>query len=415
MLDLEYKTGDDQTMTHHNHIAGFEHAGPMGLNPQKLMKAFECIDREIEAGVIPGGVIAISRRGYTVTYAAGSAGISGEAFVPVQPDTLYDVASLTKVVVTLPLVLQLVEQGKLRLDDTVAQYFPAFAEAAPDTVTASTGKTAAVAATNAAPASKSSVTIRQLLTHTAGLKPFVNLHVHGWTREQIVSRVLAEPLQHEPGTQVVYSDLGYIVLGELAEQLHGMPLAEAAQAHILQPLGMRTSGYVPLSAAEGTAHGNTIAPTEWDEQAQAYRIGTVHDENAHAMGGISGHAGLFATATDLARYAAMWLHEGAAADGSARILSPATVRAAIRSHTGILTTGHRGLSWVLQGDPYDASGDLLSPTSYGHTGFTGTSLYVDPEYGLAVTLLTNRVHYGRSKSVAALRARLHNAIAGSLQ
>ncbi|MFK7693763.1 serine hydrolase domain-containing protein [Paenibacillus sp. HJGM_3] len=374
---------------------GLEHAEAMGLDPHRLHRAFACLDRDIEAGITPGGIAVIGRRGRTITYMAGSAGTSDRPPVPVQPDTLYDCASLTKVVVTLPLVLQLLEQGRLRLDDPVAATFPAFAEAEPQ---------------------KAAVTIRHLLTHTAGLRPYMNLHAHGWTRDEIVARVLAEPLQHEPGAQVVYSDLGYIVLGELAARAHGLPLAEAAQRHILQPLGMRASGYRPLPPAGAPAPAaapSLIAPTEWDAAAQAFRIGAVHDENAYAMGGVSGHAGLFATADDLSRYAAMWLGAGAAPDGT-RVLAPATVRAAVRSHTGALSPGHRGLGWVLAGDPFDASGDLLSRAAYGHTGFTGTSLYVDPELELTIVLLTNRVHYGREKSVASLRARFHNAVAGSL-
>jgi CubicO group peptidase (beta-lactamase class C family) len=235
-------------------------------------------------------------------------------------------------------------------------------------------------------------------------------------REEIVAQVFALPLQHEPGTQVVYSDLGFIVLGELAARLLAEPLEQAARTHVLQPLGMLGSGYRPLpqaAAAPESPGSAAIAPTEWDEAGQAYRIGTVHDENASAMGGVSGHAGLFSTARDLSRYASMWLNEGVTAEGT-RFLSVPTVRAALCSHTGALSTGHRGLGWVLKGDSFDASGDLLSERSYGHTGFTGTSLYVDPEYGLTITLLTNRVHYGRSKSVASLRARFHNAIAASL-
>ncbi len=423
---------------------GMEHAEQNGLDSQKLVQAFQCIDRAIEEGTIPGGAAVVGGRGgWMVSYAAGSAAVSGEPALPVHPETtVYDCASLTKVVVTLPLVLQLVEQGRLGLNDAVASYLPEYATEG-----------------------KAAVTVRQLLTHTAGLKPYVNLHAHGWPREEVLAQALAQPLAHAPGTQVVYSDLGYIALGRLAERLHGLPLAEAARRHVLEPLGMAASGYNPLSATN-------VAPTEWDPAAQAFRHGAVHDENAAAMGGVSGHAGLFATASDIARYAAMWLHEGALppalavaapapapivssaapppgqALGSnalpsamavaapapaptvspsapaasspvstaqpARILAPATVRAAIRSHTGALTPGHRGLGWVLQGDPFDASGDLLSPESYGHTGFTGTSLYVDPNYGLFIVILTNRVHYGREKSVGPLRARLHSAVAGSI-
>ncbi|MDF2669516.1 MAG: serine hydrolase [Paenibacillus sp.] len=372
-------------------LQGLEHAEQMGLNRQKVLNAFDCLDQAVHAQIIPGGVASVTRRGYTITYTTGSASIRTEQHMPVQLNTCYDCASLTKVVVTLPLVLQLIERGRLRLDDTVANYLPSFATAG-----------------------KAAVTVGQLLTHTAGLKPFMNLHAHGWTREEMLARVLAEPLGHEPGTQVVYSDLGFIVLGQLAELLHEQPLEQAAERHVLMPLGMMSSGFRPLQQLSPSAPTESIfAPTEWSEDAQAYRVGTVHDENASAMGGVSGHAGLFSTVQDLSRYALMWLNEGVSSDG-VRILSPATVRAAIRSHTDALASGNRGLGWVLKGDSFDASGDLMSSKSYGHTGFTGTSLYVEPEYGLTVVLLTNRVHYGRSQSVAPLRACFHNAILGCL-
>ncbi|MFC4808025.1 serine hydrolase domain-containing protein [Paenibacillus sp. GCM10023250] len=365
----------------------FEQARQMGLNTRLVGCAMAQLDQAVADGEIPGGVAAIGRKGQLLEYAAGDAGLTGAAKFRVRTDTRYDCASLTKIVVTLPLVLQLLDEGRLRLDDAVGRFIPAF---------------------DGEGGTKSSVTIRHLLTHTSGLAPFVDLHTHGWTREQMLSFVAGLDLEYEPGTQVVYSDLGFILLGRLISDLLGMPLEEAAAKRIFEPLGMLDSGYRPLPEDRPR-----IAPTEHYAYEPEPRWGIVHDENAGAMGGVSGHAGLFATARDLIRYAAMWLNEGEW-EGK-RLLSRSAVRLAARNQTASAAGGTRGLGWVLKGDKWDASGDLLSERSYGHTGFTGTSLYIDPEAGLTVALLTNRVHLGRDKSVARLRACFHNAVAASLE
>jgi CubicO group peptidase (beta-lactamase class C family) len=359
-------------------------AAAMGLDADRLARVFAVLDGEMKAGAIPGAAVSIGRNGRFMEFAVGRAVAHGYPPVRAAADTIYDCASLTKVVVTLPLILQLLEEGKLRLDDPLALHLPAFA---------GDGKEA--------------VTIRRLLTHTAGLAPFADLHSHGWTRERIVDFVLAQPLQYEPGSRVVYSDLGYILLGHLASRLLAAPLERLAADRIFGPLGMKDSGFNPPAALRGR-----IAATERYPNEDRPRLGTVHDENARAMGGVSGHAGLFSTARDLARYAAMWL-EGGSLEGRT-VLSPASVGLAIRPQSGAAEGGCRGLGWALKGDRFDASGDLLSPASYGHTGFTGTSLYVDPVLRLTVVLLTNRVHYGRDRSVERLRALVHNVVAASV-
>jgi len=355
------------------------------MNFEKLNAAFRVIDREIERGEIPGAAVAIGHQGRQVTYAAGLAVATPERNIPAAVDTIYDCASLTKVVVTLPLILQLIDQGELRLDDPVAYFLPAFAEN-----------------------DKSDITIKHLLTHTSGLIAHTDLHSHGWTRQQIIEQICRQPKHYETGTKVVYSDLGFILLGEIASALFGLPLDAAASQYIFTPLGMKDSCFCPDGSLQPR-----IAATEFMPELGGHLWGRVHDENALAMGGISGHAGLFSTAEDLARYARMWLTMGETDSG--RVLSQAAMKASTKLYTAHLSSGRRALGWVAKGDGYDASGDWLSERSYGHTGFTGTSLWIDPDHDLYVVLLTNRVHFGRGKSVARLRACFHNAVAASIE
>lgn len=362
-----------------------EHAAEkMGICPDRLQQAWATIIREIEKKEIPGAVAAITRRGASVRFAAGLAVDEGDRQVPVDFNTIYDIASVTKVTVTLPLALLLLDRGLVRLKDPVGRFLPEFAS--PE---------------------KQSVTIGHLLTHTAGLAPFYDLHTHGWDRSKIMSFIYQCPLQSLPGKQVVYSDLGYILLGEIIERVLEQSLDQAAQSHLFEPLGMQDSSFHPSAAQM-----KRVAATEYDEAQQSCLHGIVHDENARALGGICGHAGLFSTVDDLVRYAEMWMSKGRA--NGRVIISQRAVAAACTLYTGHLESARRGLGWMLHGDSMDASGELWSAGSYGHTGFTGTSLFIDPELELAAVLLTNRVHYGRNKSVVRLRNCFHNAIAASI-
>ncbi|SEG57364.1 serine hydrolase [Paenibacillus sp. UNC499MF] len=374
-------------------------ASALGLSPEGVIAACRAVDREIAAGVTPGAVLAVVRGDHDLVYAAGYAEPEGREPAAVHDGTLYDCASLTKVAVTLPLVLGLIDEGRLTLDTPAASRLPEFASGG-----------------------KEEVTVGQLLAHTSGLPPLVNLHASHLTREEMWQTVYRTPLQAKPGTRMAYSDVGYMTLGRIAEEMLGVPLDVAAHDKIFGPLGMTGAGFCP--PAERAAD---IAATEFDASAGVRLHGVVHDENARALGGVSGHAGLFASAGDLVRYARMWLGCGlvpapaggpdAAAGTEApgrRILSRAAALASVRSRTENIPGANRGLGWALKGDPLDASGDWMGPRSFGHTGFTGTSLWVDPERDLAVVLLTNRVYYGRGGTVAALRACVHNAIAGAV-
>nr|WP_285852661.1 serine hydrolase domain-containing protein [Paenibacillus lactis] len=382
-----------------------------------LQAACAAVNRAIDAGIMPGAVLGVLHRGETWFYAAGFADPDPKQGEPVtvHKDTLYDCASITKVAVTLPLILQLVDEGRITLSTKAADIVPAFG---------ASGKMA--------------ITVGELLTHTSGLAADMNLHSHGWSREQMWDAVLTSPLSSEPGKSVVYSDLGYLTLGRIAEELLQMPLDQAVRQRVFEPLGMLDSTLTPSLEQLGR-----YAATEYDEEFQGHLCGVVHDEKARALGGVCGHAGLFATAGDLLRYVHMWLLEGAVpapsgqtdegaavagasssariqspaarASSPARILSPAAARTAIKPHTAAIPGANRGLGWVLKGDRMDASGDWMSERAYGHTGFTGTSLWIDPAYDLAVVLLTNRVYGGRSSSVKELRVQVHNAITGAVR
>ncbi|MDF2725833.1 MAG: putative beta-lactamase [Paenibacillus sp.] len=358
------------------------------MDAERIGDAFRLLDDAIARGLTPGGVALIGRHGrVAAVHAAGAAHTATPdgADISVQPDTIYDCASLTKIVVTLPLILRLVDRGLLRLGDPVAEYIPAFAASG-----------------------KEAVTVKQLLAHTSGLAAHARLYEYGGSADERKAALFALPLDYEPGTRSVYSCLGFITLGEIAAALYGKPLDAAAQSELFAPLGMRDSGFAP--AAEQRPR---IAATEYSAHLGRHKWGEVHDENAASLDGVSGNAGLFATAGDLARYAAMWLSGGRTAAGE-QLLSGAAVRAAVRCQTpGLAEPANRGLGWVLRGDPWDASGDLLSPACYGHTGFTGTSLWIDPELDCFAVLLTNRVHFGRDKSVVRLRACFHNAVAAA--
>ena len=340
--------------------------------------AAELIDRAVRDEVMPGAVLVAGRHDPEplLRHVAGDAQRDAAATRPMTPDTVFDLASLTKVVATLPSVLYLVGRAEVGLDDPVRRYLPAFGPG------------------------KDEVTVRQLLLHTSGLPD--QRRYYQWLREaaEVRAAALAEPLVGAPGTLVRYSDIGFITLGELVQAVAGCGLDEFVQDVVCAPLGLTATTFRPPPA-----WANRIAATETVDGVA--KVGVVHDENAEVLGGVAGHAGLFATAADLARYAAAWAGDFSPMDG---------LRAeALRCQTEGLG-GRRGLGWGLRHDRFDNMGDGWPEAGAGHTGFTGTSLSIDPDSGLWAVLLTNAVHFGRAPehSVVGLRKAVHAAVAAEL-
>ena len=350
----------------------------------------------LECGVgraYPGAVLEVVRRGeIVVRWAVGFRSLVPHR-QPATPETIYDLASLTKVVATTPLVLMGAAEGRLRLDDPVSTHLPEFR----------------------APG----ITLRHLLSHTGGLPAWIPFYLEVAGYEAVVARASSIPATAAPGAQLVYSDLGFILLGEVARRALGAPLDVLAKSRIFDPLAMRDTTYRPDPRLR-----DRIAPTEdgtGTEQAMAgeaghrhtwrrYLIwGEAHDSNAHAMGDVSGHAGLFGTADDLIAYAGMWLRRGQTDRGD--VLPADLVQTATCGQPPDYT---RGLGWALTGRQ-GWWGESLSPSAFGHTGFTGTSAVIDPEHDLAIVLLTNAIHLGRDRTeILAFRPQLAGAIARAL-
>jgi CubicO group peptidase (beta-lactamase class C family) len=310
----------------------------------------------------------------------------------VTANTIYDMASLTKVIVTTTSAMMLLQQKRLDLDAPVERYLPEFS-------------TAAKADPN--PAWRARITVRMLMLHDSGLPAHRDYYKEAKGHDAVLAKILAEPLVHEPGTQVEYSDLGFILLGEIIERLTGETLEQFAKGHIFAPLGMSGTMYNPPAALRAR-----IAPTELDTDFRKRLLrGEVHDENAFALGGVSGNAGLFGTAGDLAAFAQMLLNGGIYAHH--RLLA----RTTIQQFTARQVVGDsaRTLGWDVPTPPNSAAGHYLSPSAYGHTGFTGTSLWIDPERDLFVVLLTNRVNPTRAnEQIRQVRPAIHDAVLQAL-
>ncbi len=367
-------------------------AHPRTLQPapaamvEHLRPAYALVDRAAADGAFPGGVLAVGWNGQLAVHAFGKLELDGEAY-DVDEDSLYDVASLTKPIVTTTAAMLLVQQGRLDLDRPIENYLPEFAAAAefdPD------------------PSWRARVTPRMLLLHDSGLPDHRDFFKEAKGRDAILARVLAEPLVHEPGSHVVYSDLGFILLGEIIQRLTGDSLDTYAKSEIFEPLGMDRSMFNPPRKLR-----EDIAPTEKDTTFRKRQIwGEVHDENAWAMGGVAGHAGLFSSVDDIAAFAQMVLNGGIY--GHERLLSRSTIQTFTAHHT--IGGSARTLGWDVPEQP-SSSGQYFSPLSFGHTGFTGTSLWIDPERKLFVILLTNRVNPTRAnEKIRQVRPALHDAI-----
>lgn len=318
------------------------------------------LDGQVDAGAFPGGVIVVGYRGaVVVAHPFGRYGLDDPR--PVSDSTLYDLASLTKVIGLTTATLMLVADGALTLDEPVVGRVPAFAGDGKDRVT-----------------------VRHLLLHTSGLPAWRPLHLEANDRAEALALVHATPLEAAPGSRYVYSDLGAILLTEVVERASGLPLDSLLALRVTGPLGMTRTRFLPPDAWR-----SFIAPTEQDPWRGRLLRGEVHDENAARLGGVSGHAGLFASGADLARFA-QWLLD--AWHGRPTVPAvPADLTRQFTARQDDPPGSSRALGWDTPSDSSSA-GHCLGARAFGHTGFTGTSLWLDPDRDLFVILLTNRVH-----------------------
>jgi serine-type D-Ala-D-Ala carboxypeptidase len=337
----------------------------VGMSAARLAAIDRVVQRGIDAGGFPGASVVVGRKGAAVWEKGFGRTSWSSADTRVTADrTIYDLASLTKVVGTATAVMVLYDEGKLDLNAPVSKYLPAFTGGA-----------------------KSEVTVWHLLTHRSGLPAGRDLWRRAHNPQEARLMVIDTPLECNPGRCYIYSDLGADLLGMVVEAASGEGLDTFLAKRVFRPLGMEDTGFRPADSLR-----YRIAPTEVSPP-RGYPIrGEVHDENAYALGGVAGHAGLFSTAADLSIFAQMMLN-GGEYDG-VRILQPATVEMFTRR-----AAGTRALGWDTADGDYGA-GRFLTERAYGHTGFTGTSMWIDPDREMFVVLLTNRVHAARARRPA---------------
>lgn len=387
-------------------------AEAQGFDVRRLRHAVDLIKGgcagESDHPSYPGAVVLIVRHGVEVVHAAFGFRSYDESALPMTCDTIFDVASMSKPIATATAVLRLVEMGEVNLDDPIGRYMPGLGSS-----DAGNG-----------------ITLMNLLTHTSGLPASIPVYKGAENRDDCVRIARSALPDYAAGSKVEYSCMGFILLALLVEAVTGESLNVFIRRELFDRLAMKDTGYYTV---ERFAERARVAPTEsrsscergeelwaWLNKTGQFldlhtqrRVawGAVHDENALALGGVSGNAGVFSTAVDIAKFGQMYLGGGSYRE--VRVLSPSTVELATRN----FTTGmgdNRGLGWQLKG-PNTSFGSLISDRAYGHTGFTGTVLWIDPERELIVVLLTNRVHETReNQALVDLRPRFLNAVAAAV-
>ena len=392
----------------------------VGMSAEKLKQIDALVERDIADKKLPGAVVLVGRKGKIVYRKAYGNRSLTPTVEKMTVDTIFDVASLTKPVATATSIMILVEQGKLRLNDTVGKFIPEIEDE-----------------------QAKRVTILQLLTHTSGYRPDFDLGEKWAGREGMLAALKKEKLRYPPGTQFVYSDIGFIVLGEIVQRVSQLPLNEFAKQEIFNDLKLRDSFFTPLFGVvfdnySPLPSGKTasfldgqrarLAPTENIKGQQNYLgskfegdektgdqilRGEVHDPTAYRMNGVAGHAGLFSTADDLARYCQMLLN-GGVLDGK-RILSAQTVARMTAPYVVSETGETRGLGWDINTSFSSNRGEFLPLGSFGHTGFTGTSVWIDSVSQTFVVFLSNRVHPDGKGDVTPLRARIATVVASAIE
>ena len=358
-------------------------AGPQDASPQ-LAKIDRVVRRAIDKGQIPGAVVLVGQAGRILFERAYGHRSLEPRLEPMTLETQFDLASLTKVVATTPAVLRLVQDGKVGLDDPVSKYLPDFGRCGKETIT-----------------------IRQVLTHYSGLAPFFRLNTKApGAASRVVDKIYDSDLSAKPGTRFVYSDLGFILLGKLIEVVSGERMDRFVHSRVFSPLKMAETRFNPPPGDH-----YHIAPTEKRADGTFLR-GHVHDPLASMMGGVAGHAGLFSNARDLSRYCRMLLNHGSL-EGSS-VLNPRTVRQMVAPQSPPGKPDIRGLGWDIQSRYSSVKGKHFSPHSFGHTGFTGTSLWLDPEIKAYLIVLTSRLHPDGRGDVRALRKEIATIVGKAL-
>ncbi len=358
------------------------------LQEKQFSRAFALIRDAIEQRAFPAAALAVTHRGALIALQGFGRFTYADDAPLVKPGTVFDLASVTKVVATTAVAMLLHERGQLPLDIPLGHFLPDFVACAP----------------RHQQATREAVTLRMLLAHSSGLPAYEKLFEFAGSREELVGAALTTRLVTAPGTRVEYSDVGFILLGEVLARQAGLALDMFARQEVFTPLGM--------------AHARFNSPAEWkpaippteDDRTFRKRIvqGEVNDENAFVMGGVAGHAGVFAPAIDVAHFAACMLR------GGAPILKPETVQLFTR-RVDSPAGSSRGLGWDTPSPPA-SSGNHFSAESFGHLGFTGTSLWIDPTRQLSVTLLTNRTWPHRaSQAIRRVRPLVHDAIVEVLE
>ncbi len=378
--------------------AGLPHAEPAaaGMDAEHLQRIDAIVAEGLAAKRMPGCVVCIGRRGQVVLLKAYGNKQREPSELPMTTDTLFDMASITKPVATATSVMILVERGQLKLNQRVSSLLAEFAANGKD-----------------------EITVFDLLTHQSGLLPDNKLADYADGSEKSFERIGALDLQAPIGTKFIYSDVNYILLGELVRRVSGQSVHEFSRDHIFQPLGMNETGYLPREELKARA-----APTE--QRDGRWMQGEVHDPRAHLLGGVAGHAGLFSTAADLAIYAQMMIQQGEF--GGRRILAPRTFATMTRGYRllgGSRSTMEgvpanppvflRGLGWDKRSGYSINRGELLTDAAFGHGGFTGTVLWIDPQLELFVIFLSNRVHPDGKGNVNSLAGRIGTVAAGAIR
>lgn len=353
----------------------------VGLDGAYLEKIEAEVRQALDEKRMPGCVVCIGRQGKIAWLRAfGHKQLEPEV-VPMTTDTVFDLASLTKPIATATSVMILVERGQVRLDEPVATYVSEFGQNGKD-----------------------QVTVRQLLVHQGGLIADNALSDYRDGPERAWERIFALGLNYSPGTRFVYTDVGFMVLGELVRRVSGKDVHQFSQDNVFRPLGMKETGFLPPEELRRRA-----APTQ--QREGRWMQGEVHDPRAYLLGGVAGHAGLFSTAQDLALYAAMMAQRGRLGDTT--ILEEATWRETTRRHD--VGRGHRGLGWDMRTGYSSNRGATFSDAAFGHGGFTGTALWVDPQRDLFVIFLSNRVHPDGKGAVNPLAGRIGTIAADAIR